>query len=175
MAETPDYIDIEEVSGKPRGRRGDGGTYMIVADETDEFTVALRYAARLARSNRAHVGVLYVIDIEDFQHWNKIEDKMRRELREKAEKFIWNVAKKVNDLNGLRPALYIREGNKIDEIIKVIDEDDSIRSLILGGVTQSKGPGALVAHFTGRGLSRLRVPVIVVPGHLEPQKIDEIV
>lgn len=174
MAETPDYIDVEEVESKPRGRRGDGGTYMVIADESDEFNVALRYAARRAEANRAHIGVLYVIDVDEFQHWSTIENKMRHEMRDKAEKFIWNVAKKVNDLNGLRPVLYINEGSKIDEILKVIDGDDTIRALVLGGGTHSKGPGALVTHFTGKGLARLRVPVMVVPSHLEPRKIDEI-
>jgi nucleotide-binding universal stress UspA family protein len=166
-------IDLDSIEENPlRGRRGDGGVYLVVADESDEFNLALRYAARRAIAGRAHVGILHVIDVDDFQHWSNVEDMMRKELREEAEKFVWTVAKKINDLENLWPVIYIKEGGRIDAVIDVINEDINIRSLILGGGTQATGPGKLVTHFTGKGLSRLRVPVMVVPGHIEPQKID---
>jgi len=158
-----------------RGRRGsDGGMYLVVYDETEEFSVALRYAARLAASARGRLAILHVSDFGDFQHWNKIEDMMRRDQRAEAEKNLLAVAKKVNDLNGHIPSFYMREGEIEDTILEVINEDTNIRMLILGGGTHGSGPGPLVSHFTGKGLARLRVPVVIVPGHLEPQKIDEI-
>lgn len=165
-----------DAGGRRRGRRtNDGGVYLVVYDETEEFSVALRYAARLAASARGRLAILHVSDFGDFQHWNKIEDMMRREQRMEAEKSLLAVAKKVNDLNGHIPAFYAREGNREEVILEVINEDADIRMLILGGGTQGGGgPGPLVSHFTGKGLGRLRVPVVVVPGHLEPQKIDEI-
>ena len=174
------YLDIDVIGVEgmgeltPRRRRGDGGVYLVVADDTEEFGVALRYVAKRAKSQRAHVGILYVISIDDFQHWSKVETLMRRELREKAEKFIWENAEKINDLNGTIPCLYIREGVRTDSIVDVINEDLNIRALVLGGGTSAKGPGPLVSHFTSKGLGRLRVPVIVVPGNLEPQKVDSI-
>jgi hypothetical protein len=174
MDEILGYIDIEEVPQKGRGRRGDGGVYLVVADETEEFQLALRYAARRAEVNRGHVGILYVTPVEDFVHWSNVEARMRREAREQAEKFAWNVAKKVNDLNGLTPALYLREGVRTDCIVDCINEDLSIRMLVLAGGTHSAGPGPLVSYFTGKGLARLRVPVMIVPGYLEPHKIDAV-
>ena len=153
-------------------RRGDGGVYLVVTDDTEEFSLALRYAARRAETARAHVGILHVSSIDDFQHWGNVEEMMRRELREQAEKSIWNAAKRVNDLNGHRPVLYMREGSRIDNVIDIINEDDNIRMLILAASAGGKGPGPLVSHFTGKGLSRLRVPITIVPGDLEPQKID---
>ena len=44
--------------------------------------------------------------------------------------------------------------------------DLSITKLILGGSVQSKSPGPLVSYFTGKGLSKLRVPLTIVPGNL---------
>lgn len=155
-----------------RARRGDGGVYLVVTDDTEEFGLALRYAARRAETARAHVGILHVSSIDDFQHWGNVEEMMRRELRAEAEKSIWNAAKRVNDLNGLRPVMYLREGSRIDSVIDIINEDEHIRMLILAASAGGKGPGPLVSHFTGKGLSRLRVPVTIVPGDLEPQKID---
>lgn len=165
---------MKEDLKKQKGRRGDGGVYLVVAEESDEFEVALRYAARRAEAGRAHVGILHIINIDDFQHWSKVEAMMRKELRDDAEKQIWNHAKTINELNGQYPVLYIREASRNEAIVDVINEDENIRVLILGGAEQASGPGPLVSHFTGKGLAKLRVPVVVVPGHLEAQKIDNI-
>jgi nucleotide-binding universal stress UspA family protein len=171
---TVEDAEFSDVTAQPNGRRGDGGIYLVVADDSDEFAVALRYAARMARSNRGHLGILNVLNINDVQQWENVEAMMRREMREQAEKFIWSVAKKVNDLNGMIPALYVLEGVHDDVLINLINNDSSIRMLILGGGTSATGPGPLVSYFTGKGLGRLRIPVLVVPGHLDQQKIDAI-
>ena len=166
-----EVIDIESVA-KKAGRRGDGGIYLVVADETPEFQMALRYAVLMARVHRGYVGILQVTNIDDFQHWGSVEERMRKELREQAEKFIWNSAKSANELNGTMPVLYIEEGNRTDVLIDVINRDQDIRQLILGGGTTASGPGTLVSYFTGKGLGKLRVPVVVVPGHLDAAAID---
>ncbi|MGZ9096801.1 MAG: universal stress protein [Micavibrio sp.] len=156
------------------GRRGDGGTFLVVADETHEFEMSLRYAARLAKANRGHLGILYVMSLDDFQQWTKVEAIMRKEMREQAEKFVWSIARKVNELTGENPSLYIQEGAHNDVLVNLINDDPTIKMLILGGGTTAAGPGPLVSYFTGKGLGRLRIPVLVVPGHLDPQKIDAI-
>lgn len=170
----PEIIEGKEIPAQ-QGRRSDGGVYLVVADESDEFPLALHYAARQAKAHRGHLAILHVIDIQDFQHWNKVEDMMRKELRDKAEKFVWAAAKKVNELNETMPILYIREGEVKDVIVDVINEDISIKTLVLaGGVNNSSSPGSLVGHFSSKGLARLRVPLLIVPGHLDNKKIDDI-
>lgn len=178
MADTVDEkvidADFEDIAKEKRGRRGDGGVYLAVADETHEAALALRYAAHLAKANRGHIGILHVMNIDDVQQWENIEARMRREMRAQAEKYIWSVARRVNEINGMIPSLYIQEGSHDDVLIDVINRDLAIKMLVLGGGTSVGGPGPLVSYFTGKGLGRLRVPVVVVPGHLDPQKIDAI-
>lgn len=163
---------IKKYSGSHR--RGDGGIYLVVADNTEEFGVALRYGALLAKSNRGHLAILQTIDHGDVQHWGNVEDMMKKELREQAEKTVGSVASRAEEISGVIPSVYIRDGGTADAIIEVINEDAAIRMLILGGGTNPAGPGPLVSYFTGKGLGRLRIPVVVVPGHLDPQKIDAI-
>ncbi len=175
MSDTLEYMDIEEAKDpSPCGRRGDGGLYLALASESEEGLLALRYAARMAEMNRGHLLILHMIHVDDFQHWSNVEEMMRKELREEAEKFLWNMAKRVNDINGQIPALCIAEGKSSDVLIDLINEETAIKMLILGGGVSAGGPGPLVSYFTGKGLSRLRVPVVVVPGHLDAQKIDAI-
>jgi len=165
-----EIIDAEEIVVPP-GRQGDGGIYLVVADDTPEFPLVLQYAATRAVSNRAHVGILHVIHLDEFVHWQGVEDMMKKELRENSEKFIWNAAKTVNEITGAA-AFYVREGDPAEEIVKQINEDPHIRALVLGSGTGGSSPGPLVSYFSGKGLSRLRVPLIIVPGHLKPEDFE---
>lgn len=152
---------------KRQGRKGDGGTYLVVADDTEEFKSALYYACVMAKNHRARLGILRIIEDQDFQHWGAVEERMKKELREQSEKYLWNVAKIANDINGTVPSLYIAQGDRGQALLDVIDADNHIIQLILGGGIEHHSPGPLVTFCTGKGLANLRVPVVVVPGHLK--------
>jgi hypothetical protein len=92
---------------------------------------------------------------------------MKKELREQAEKYIWNVAKTVNETNGMMPSLYIAEGERHEALINTIEKDSKVVQLILGGHMEGGSPGPLVSYIMGKGLGRLRVPVVLIPGHLK--------
>lgn len=168
-------IESEDSPGPSKmGRRSDGGTYLLVADDSAEFELAMRYAVRVAQARRGHIALAHVINVEEFQHWGTVESRMRKELREQAEKFIWGVAKKVHDISGFMSSLYIEEGKPNDVITGLIEQDDNIVRLILGAGVSSGGPGPMVSYFTGKGISRLRVPLVLVPGHIDIAHIDDI-
>lgn len=147
--------------------------YLVVADKSEEFSTALRYAARAAELNAAHVGILYIMEKHDFTHWGEIEQRMRQELRQEAEQILWMHARKVYELNGQIPGLYINHGNTIDALIETIDEYEEVKKLILAGNTGSS-PGPLISYLSSKGLSRLRVPLTIVPGHLPPEDVDSV-
>lgn len=170
----PQIQDAEIIPGVKGTRRSDGGIYVVVADETPEFMAALRYAVRMAEANRGHVCILHVIRMDDVPQWNMVESRMRRELRTEGEKFVAGLARRVNEINGTIPAIWIYEGEYHDALVDAVNGNEGVRMLILGGGTGADGPGALVGYFTGRGLGRLNVPVLVVPGDLENVEIDAI-
>ena len=85
------------------------------------------------------------------------------------------MAKSINDIYPhIYPSLHVHEGVIIDEITNIIENNHSIRALILAGSTNANNQGPLVSHFTGKGMNNLRVPVIIVPGHLDKEAIDAI-
>jgi hypothetical protein len=149
--------------------------YLLVVDETHEFEIALEYAAKLAQANGAKIALLLMMDEDDFQHWGNIAERMQQEHRQQAEAVMWKAARRVNELTAMLPALYIEQGRTQQAITDVIDKDHNITKLILGGGTQSKSPGPLVAYFTGKGLPNLRVPVTIVPGNLAADDIGALV
>jgi len=143
-----------------------GGTYLVVADESEEFPVALEYAAKMANANKCRVGVLFAIEKQDFQHWGNVEARMHQEQRAQAEKLINEACLLLQDKECAMPSVYIEEGERFDVLASAIEADEMISMLILGGGTQGSSPGPLVSHFSAKGLSRLRVPVMIVPDHL---------
>ena len=62
------------------------------------------------------MALLYVIEPTDFQHWIAVEDIMREERRTEAEQILQRHAKQVNEITGTLPILYVREGERRDEI-----------------------------------------------------------
>ena len=163
--EKMNIIDVPSMPVK-QGRKGDGGTYLVVADDSDEFKSALAYACYIAKAHRAHLGILKILENQDFEHWGAVEEQVKRELREQGEAYMWAIAGMANDMDGIIPSLYFAQGNAGEALLKTIDEDAHIIQLILGG-GKGNSPGPLVNFCMGKGLDRLRVPVVVVPYHLK--------
>ena len=95
VEQAPHIEDAEIIPGVKRTRRGDGGIYVVVADETPEFMAALRYAVRMAEANRGHVCILHVIRMDDVPQGNLEESRMSRELRTQGEKLYAALARRV--------------------------------------------------------------------------------
>lgn len=148
--------------------------FLVVVDETEEMDVALQYAARRARNSAGRVALLHVIEPGELQHWGAVEALMKREQREEAEQLLQNLAARVVQISGNPPCLYLREGNRRDELMKLIAEEPSISILVLAAGTGRGGPGPLISHVVGQMSGTLRIPVTVVPGGLTAEQLDAI-
>ena len=140
--------------------------YLVVVDKTAEFSVALKYICAVAKRNKARLALLYVMEREDVQTWLGIAQAIHDEYIHEAEELLTQACEIIRDENGWIPMVYLEEGGRPDVIVDVINNDPSIAHLVLGGDTHKSSPGPLVAYFTGKGLSKLRVPLTIVPGNL---------
>ena len=143
------------------------GIFLVAVDESEEFLAAVNYATKFANAENGYVALLNVIEPLHVQNWKNIEDRVRSEMRAHAEQVIWNAAGCVFEKTGKIPMVCIEEGDKSDLIIKTINENENIVALVLASHSATSIPGPLVSYFSGKGLSRLPVPLIIVPGHLE--------
>lgn len=149
--------------------------FLVVVDDSPELKVALRYACLRARKSHGRVALLYVIEPAELQSWLMVEDLMREEQRAEAEQKLQKLARDVNALTGTMPILHIREGNRRDALLSLIDEEPRLSILILAASTGQEGPGPLISYFmTARGLTRLRIPLTIVPGGLSDAQLDTI-
>lgn len=146
--------------------------YLVLVDDSPECDRAIYYAAR--RVSRIGVGMimLRVIDIEDRnQQWLGVADIMRAEAYEEANEALDRAAARANAVAGITPDRVIREGSWIEQLLKLIDEDEDIAILILAAGTAKEGPGPLVTAIA-RTAGEFPIPVAIVPGHLTDEELD---
>jgi len=145
--------------------------FLVVVDETAELDISLRYACYRARNSGGRVALLYVVEPGEVLGFMAVEDIMREERRVEAEQILQRHARIVNQLTGTLPCIYLREGVRSDELLKLIEEEPSISILVLAAGTGPEGPGPLITYLTGKGAARLRIPLTIVPGKLTEEQI----
>jgi nucleotide-binding universal stress UspA family protein len=169
-AKTPD----EPEASSAEESQSVGRVFLVVVDESPEMEVALRFACRRARHTGGRVALLYVTEPSEFQNWLAVGDLMRDEARSQAEQVLQKLASQVTDMVGSMPILFLREGQKRDQLLKLLEEEPSISILVLGASTSQGGPGPLVSALTGKFIGRLSIPVTIVPDSLLEEQIDAI-
>jgi nucleotide-binding universal stress UspA family protein len=169
MAET-ETTEAQPAEATPSSAR----VFMVVVDDTAELKLAIRYACLRAKKTGGRVAMLHVTAPEDMQEWIGVSRLIKEESRQQAEALMQKMAAEVQKLSGAMPVLYFREGDRRDEVMKLIDEEPSISILVLGASTGPKGPGPLVQALTSKYVGKLRVPVTIVPGQLTNDDIDHI-
>ncbi|MCX7339602.1 MAG: universal stress protein [Hyphomicrobiales bacterium] len=146
--------------------------FMVVVDDTDECSRAVRFAARRAARIGSGVLLAAVISPVEISQWRGVEEVMQAEALEQAERQLDSAAAIVRAVAGLEPERIVRQGSRADEILKIIAGDEDVALLILAAGTDSEGPGPLVANLAGRSSGHFPVPLAIVPGHLSDQDID---
>ncbi len=148
--------------------------FLVVVDDSDEMQVALKFAAKRAKHSGGRVALLYVIEPAEFQHWMFVGTLMAEEAREEAEKAVHQYSRQVQNITGQIPMIYIREGEREDQLMKLLKEEPLISLLVLAAADSTDGPGPLVSSLTGDMVGGLPVPITVVPGTLSDEDIDRI-
>ncbi len=146
--------------------------FMAVVDESSECGKAVRFAARRAARIGSGVLLVAVVAPPDFTQWLGVGEVMEAEAYADAERRLEEAAAIVRAVAGLEPDKVIRKGQKAEEILKAIEEDEDVAILILAAGTDADGPGHLVSTLAGRASGHFPVPLAIVPGHLADHEID---
>jgi hypothetical protein len=145
---------------------------LVVADESEEFPDALTYASLLTKSAGWRLVMLRVIEPADPAPWASISEEMRRQAQLGAESLTQRFAAEAWAECGVTVEPVLREGELRPEIRKLLDEDHSIKLVVLAAAAGPGGPGPLVAALAkSAGLGNRPVPVLVVPGALTKDEV----
>src|SRR6267143_3772770 len=104
---------------------GHSPKFLVVIDDTPECDRALYFASRRALRIGASVVMLRVIETHDRnQQWLGVADIMRAEAHEEANAVLDRHGARASSITGVMPERIIREGDKTDELLKLIEDDE---------------------------------------------------
>lgn len=148
-------------------------TYLVIADDTPEAGVALRFAARRAVKTGGAVKILALAEPAEFVAFGGVQATIEDEARKQAEALVRKSAGTIMEEAGIRPAIEVRSGEPVATICKVLTEDPEIGALVLGAAATGV-PGPLVQHFAGADAGRMPCPIMIVPGVLDGEALDRL-
>lgn len=147
--------------------------FLVVVDGSKETDRALAFAAHRVKRTGGTVVLLTVIDSQEFTQFLGVEDVMRAEARDNAERLIdAKLARIAQWSDQIRTETVIREGDVVTEIGRLIAADPGIAILVLAAANSKEGPGQLITDFAARaGHQALPVIVTIIPGTMTDEQI----
>jgi nucleotide-binding universal stress UspA family protein len=148
-------------------------TYLVVIDDSAEARVALRFAARRAAKTGGAIEVLAVVEPQSFVQWGGVQAAIEEEQRLRIEASVAAAVGEIIDAAGITANVMVREGEPVSVVRAIIGTRDDIAALVLGA-TPTGDPGLLVADFTGPDAGRLPCPVMIIPGSLSEERLEQL-
>ena len=148
-------------------------TYLVVIDDSAEARVALRFAARRASKTKGSVEVLAIVPPQDFVQWGGVQAAFEEEQRLRIEGVVSAAVGEIFDEAQIKPAIVLRQGEPVKTVHDYVSSRDDIAALVLGAAP-SGDPGPLVAHFTGKDAGTLPCPVMIIPGSLSDERLEQL-
>ena len=148
-------------------------TYLVVIDDSPEARIALRFAARRAIKTNGLVEVLAIVEPQDFVQWGGVQAAIEEEQKLRIEGVVSGAVGEIMDESGLKPSIVIRSGDPIKVVQEFIGERQEVAALVLGA-SPASNPGPLVAHFTGSDSGKLPCPVMIIPGSLSDERLEQL-
>jgi len=145
---------------------------LVIVDDSSEWDRAVYYASRWAARGGGGVVMLRIIETEDQnQQWLGVADIMRAEAEENANAALDRAAGRANGIAAITPERAIREGDAVEQILDVIEQDVDIAMLVLSANPGAEGPGPLTTMLA-KIVGTFPIPVVIVPGDLGDDDLD---
>jgi nucleotide-binding universal stress UspA family protein len=148
-------------------------TYLVVVDDSAEARVALRFAARRASKTSGRVEVLGIVEPQDFVQFGGVQAAIEEEQRLRIEGVVSAAIGEILDESGVEANIVVRQGDPVKAVGEYIGDRDEVHALVLGAAA-SGDPGPLVAHFTNGDAGKLPCPVMIIPGSLSDERLEQL-
>ncbi len=147
---------------------------LVIADGSKEMDVALKYACARSKKTSRKIMIASFIQPLDVLTTQGVTEIMQNEAREEAEKNIKFASDVVKKSTGELPVINIREGEIIQELKNLINEEKNISVLVLGANVdeKEKNPGPIINSLVSKELSNFRIPIMIVPGNFSNEHIS---
>jgi hypothetical protein len=117
--------------------------------------------------------MLYVVRPAVNAEWASVGNLIEQEETSEGKKIsrLWSTV--VEEKFKIKPQIIIKMGDKVDEIIKFLKEDKSIRFLVLASSIDSD-PGPIIKSLSKK-MNDLSVPLVIIPGLISEKEIDNLI
>lgn len=149
---------------------------LVCVDRFDPAKVAVQFATKLAKKRGFQLLLMHVIQPPaELGGLFGIGDIQAKEAEAEAQAMMAKLASEVSDELPSTPEILLRQGQIGDEIITAAVADPDIHLLVLGAApVASASKGKLIGWLSSQLGSRLLIPLLVVPGNLTEQQIEEL-
>ncbi|HMJ94183.1 MAG TPA: universal stress protein [Allosphingosinicella sp.] len=148
-------------------------TYLVVVDDSAEARVALRFAARRAAKTNGRIEVLGIVEPQDFVQFGGVQAAIEEEQRLRIEGVVSSAIGEILDESGVEANIIIQQGEAVKTVRDYVGERPDVAALVLGAAP-SGNPGLLVADFCGTDSGSLPCPVMLIPGSLSDERLEQL-
>jgi nucleotide-binding universal stress UspA family protein len=148
-------------------------TYLVVVDDSEEARVALRFAARRAAKTNGRIEVLGIVEPQDFVQFGGVQAAIEEEQRLRIQGVVSSAIGELLDESGIEANVIVQQGDPVRTVRDYVGERSEVAALVLGAAP-SGSPGPIVAHFTGHDAGKLPWPVMIIPGSLSEERLEQL-
>jgi nucleotide-binding universal stress UspA family protein len=148
-------------------------TYLVVVDDSAESRVALRFAARRAAKTEGSIEVLGIVEPQDFVQFGGVQAAIEEEQRLRIEGVVSAAIGEILDEAGVEANIIIQQGESVRAVRDYVAGRPDVAALVLGAAP-SGNPGPLVSSFCGADAGKLPCPVMLIPGSLGDERLEQL-
>ena len=147
--------------------------YLVVIDDSAEARVALRFAARRAAKTGGLIEVLGIVEPQDFVQFGRVQAAIQEEQKLRIQGIVSAAVGEILDEAGIEATIIVQQGEPVKAVREYIGERKEVDALVLGAAPHGN-PGPLVTHFCGNDAGKLPCPVMLIPGSLSDDRLEEL-
>ena len=148
-------------------------TYLVVVDDSPEARVALRFAARRAAKTSGRIEIWGIVEPQDFVQFGGVQAAIEEEQRLRIEGVVSAAIGEILDEAGIEAVIIVQQGEPVKAVREYVGGREEVAALVLGAAP-SGNPGPLVANFCGNDAGRLPCPVMLIPGSLSDERLEQL-
>jgi nucleotide-binding universal stress UspA family protein len=148
-------------------------TYLVVVDDSAESRIALRFAARRAAKTGGCVEVLGIVEAQDFVQFGGVQAAIEEEQRHRIEGVVSAAIGEILDESGVEAKIIVQQGEPVKAVRDYIAGRDEVHALVLGAAA-SGHPGPLVDDFTNADAGKMPCPLMIIPGSLTDERLEQL-
>ena len=148
-------------------------TYLVVVDDSPEAAIALRFAARRAAKTNGRIEVLGIVEPQDFVQFGGVQAAIEEEQRLRIEGVVSAAIGEILDESGVEANIIIQAGESVKAVRDYVGGRPDVAALVLGAAPNGN-PGPLVASFCGNDAGKLPCPVMLIPGSLGEERLEQL-